>query len=80
MLEYIELGGQLAALAVRTTQLPYSRWRRSDFRRWFDEMAGRGARLASLKRLTPAMRELEDSGEDPWVDLAPSAQRPDKLN
>ena len=29
---------------------------------------------------TREMRELEDSGEDPWMDLDPSAQRPDKLN
>ena len=33
-----------------------------------------------IEEVNAAMRELEDSGEDPWMDLDPSAQRPDKLN
>jgi hypothetical protein len=33
-----------------------------------------------IEEVNVAMRELEDSGGDPWMDLGPSAQRPDKLN
>ena len=33
-----------------------------------------------FEEVNAAMRELEDSGEDPWMDLDPSARRPDKLN
>jgi hypothetical protein len=33
-----------------------------------------------FEEVNAAMRELEDSGEDPWMDLDPSAQRPDNLN
>ena len=33
-----------------------------------------------IEKVNAVMRELEDSGEDPWMDLDPSAQRPDKLN